>query len=97
MITTASTGAGVAELLAALDRHRPVAGSSDREARRSRAEALVWAIVGDRLRDELLGGPRLDGTAATIDAVAEHSLDPYAAADRLLASLRVRERGGTGA
>ena len=88
MITTASTGAGVPELLAALDRHRPVAGSTDREARRSRAEALVWAVVGDRLRDELLGALRLDGTAATLDAVADHSLDPYAAADRLLASLR---------
>jgi LAO/AO transport system kinase len=90
MITTASSGAGVPELLAALERHRPAAGSVDREARRSRAEALVWAIVDDRLRAELLDGNRLDGTAATLDAVADHELDPYAAADRLLATLRVR-------
>jgi len=90
MITTASSGAGVPELLAALERHRPAPGSVDREARRSRAEALVWAIVGDRLRAELLDGSRLDGTAATLDAVADHELDPYAAADRLLATLRVR-------
>jgi LAO/AO transport system kinase len=88
MITTASTGAGVPELLAALDRHRPALGSTDREARRSRAEALIWAVVGDRLRGELLGAARLDGTAATLDAVADHTLDPYTAADRLLASLR---------
>jgi LAO/AO transport system kinase len=91
MITTASTGAGVAELLEALDRHRPAGGSSEREARRSRAEALVWAIVGDRLRDELLDGSRVERTTSTLDEVADHSLDPYAAADRLLASLRLGE------
>ncbi|HXI79204.1 MAG TPA: methylmalonyl Co-A mutase-associated GTPase MeaB [Verrucomicrobiae bacterium] len=95
LITTASTGEGVPELLAALDRHRSTASAGDGatlRARLARAEAQVWAIVSDRLR-ERLHAPRLAGeTAATLDAVAEHRLDPFAAADEILATL-VEDRG----
>jgi LAO/AO transport system kinase len=89
LITTATTGAGVPELLTLLDRRR-AAGFDDRRARArlARAEAQVWAIVGERLRAELEAPARLAGTRAAIEAVAEHDLDPYAAADRLLATLR---------
>jgi LAO/AO transport system kinase len=88
LITTASTGEGVPALLAALDRHR----SAGREgladgARLARAEAQVWAIVAERLRDRFRGAAAAPETEATLRAVAEHRLDPYAAADRLLASL----------
>ena len=89
LITTATTGAGVPELLAALDRHRAQAregGSST--ARLARAEAQVWAILGDRLRAELTSSERRVDTERLLLAVADHQLDPFAAADRLLASLR---------
>ena len=89
LITTAATGAGVPELLAALDRHR-VAGRDgvSAAARQARAEAQVWAIVADRLRAQLHTPGRAASTTAVLTEVAEHRLDPYAAADRLLGSLR---------
>jgi len=89
LITTASTGQGVPELLTALDRHR-AAGRNDEgaaAAQLARAEALVWAIVGDRLRATLLDGERQAATRAVLADVAEHRLDPYAAADSLLGSM----------
>lgn len=89
-MTTASTGDGVAELLAFIDRHRGAATAPDGQARLTRAETQVWAIVGDRVRGALVDGGHASATAATLAEVAGHALDPYAAADRLLDSL---ERG----
>ena len=88
LITTASTGEGVPALLAALDRHRAAGreGVAD-AARLTRAEAQVWAIVSERLRDRFHGAAAGNVTASTLLAVAEHRLDPYTAADQLLASL----------
>ena len=88
LITTAATGAGVPELLAALDRHRAAGrdGLSD-GSRLARAEAQVWAILADRLGDALHVPERAAETRDVLDAVADHKLDPYAAADRLLARL----------
>jgi LAO/AO transport system kinase len=89
MVTTASTGDGVPELLAALDRHRAT-GRTDESggARRTRAEAQVWAILGERLRASLVAPERVASTDAILDDVAGHRLDPYAAADRLLRELQ---------
>jgi LAO/AO transport system kinase len=88
LITTASTGAGVAELLAALDRHRAAGREGvSAAARLARAEAQVWAIVAERLRERLHDETHRDATAATLDEVADHRLDPYGAADRLLATI----------
>jgi len=91
LITTAATGDGVPELLAALDRHRHAAaadgGDGARRARLARAEAQVWAILSERLRDRLHEGALSAATGATLVAVAEHRLDPYAAADELLGKL----------
>jgi LAO/AO transport system kinase len=90
MITTAATGAGVPELLAALDRHRAAAGergAGSASARLARAEAQVWAIVADRLRGRLHDPTHRAATADTLAEVADHRLDPYAAADRLLATV----------
>ena len=89
LITTAATGVGVPELLAALDRHRAIGrvGAAAPAARLARAEAQVWAILGERLRASLLAPDRRATTEAELAAVAEHSLDPYSAADRLLAGL----------
>ena len=88
LVTTATSGAGVPELLAVLDRRR-VAPADERRlaARRARAEEQVWAIVGERLRSRLEAPDRAGETAAVIDAVARHELDPYAAVDRLLEGL----------
>jgi LAO/AO transport system kinase len=88
LVTTAATGEGVEALLAALDRHRE-AGREDRTtaARLARAEAQVWAILGERLRASLRDDARRVTTDGILEAVADHRLDPYAAADRLLRSL----------
>jgi LAO/AO transport system kinase len=88
MVTTAMTGEGVPELLEAIDRRL---GGMDTEARTRvrgvRAEAQVWAILVERIRGRLLR--RADGGAAApvLEAVVERRLDPYAAADQLLATL----------
>jgi LAO/AO transport system kinase len=88
LVTTAATGEGVPELLAALDRHRAAGRTgSSAEARLARAEAQVWAILAERLRATLHDPARAAGTRAILAEVAEHRLDPYAAADRLLAGL----------
>ncbi len=99
LVATAATGEGVAELLAAIDRHRNTTRGSDGDAVRIvRAEAQVWAVLSDRLHEQLrlIEGP-IDGAAQgalagtetpageLIRAVAAHQLDPYAAADCLLA------------
>ena len=74
------------ELLAALDRHRAAGREGlSAAARLARAEAQVWAIVADRLRDRLHDPAHAAVTAALLEEVAGHRLDPYAAADRLLA------------
>jgi len=92
LVTTAATGDGVPELLAALDRHRAAAADEPTTAARlARAEAQVRAIIADRLRDALDEPARRAATAATIAEVADHALDPYAAADRLLAQFADRD------
>ncbi len=93
LITTASTGQGVPELLAALDRHRaglvrpPTDDGSPTAARLARADAQVRAILADRIADRLRVAPLADDAAATLRAVAEHRVDPFTAADRLLAAI----------
>jgi len=92
LVTTASTGEGVDDLLAALDRHRAAGrdeASGAAGARLARAEAQVWAILSDRLRDALREPRHAEATRTTLLEVAEHRLDPYAAADRLLEALGV--------
>ncbi len=92
LVTTASTGEGVPELLVALDRHRAAGvDGPTRAARRTRAGAQVRAVVVERIWARL-AAPGLAGkTDAAIDAVASHEMDPYAAADRLLAALDARD------
>lgn len=88
LITTAATGAGVPELLAALDRHRAAGRAGESTgARLARAEAQVWAIVSERLLERLHDPVHATATASLLTDVAEHRLDPYSAADRLLAEV----------
>ncbi|MGP1674826.1 MAG: methylmalonyl Co-A mutase-associated GTPase MeaB [Candidatus Limnocylindrales bacterium] len=88
LITTASTGAGVPELLVALDRHRALAKAGSGEAARlARASAQVRAVLADRLADRMRGDDLAPLTSSLVADVAEHRLDPYAAADRLLEAI----------
>ena len=87
-MTTASTGAGVPELLVAIDRHRATGQVAIAEtARLARAEAQVWAILAERLHARLHAPETTAATTAILREVADHRLDPYAAADALLESL----------
>jgi LAO/AO transport system kinase len=88
LITTASTGTGVPELLATLDAHRAAGRQGLSEgARLARAEAQVWAIVADRMRLQLQADRLADTTRSVLGEVAGHRLDPYAAADELIGLL----------
>ena len=89
LITTATTGQGIPELMAALDRHRGrerIASGSDR--RLARAHAQVWAILSARIRATLDAPEHRYSTSAVLRRVADHELDPFAAVDQLLATLR---------
>ena len=97
LVTTATTGDGIPELLATLDRHRARGReASDTPARLARAEAQVWAILADRLRADLHTGANREATAAVMHEVAAHRLDPFSAADRLLGSRRPVRGGDAG-
>jgi LAO/AO transport system kinase len=88
LVTTATTGEGIPALLAALDHHRPANDDgATPAARRFRARAQIRSVLVERL-DRRLETPGLAALGdRAIDAVASHELDPYAAADRLLAAL----------
>ncbi|HKA98343.1 MAG TPA: methylmalonyl Co-A mutase-associated GTPase MeaB [Streptosporangiaceae bacterium] len=86
--TTATAGEGIADLAAALDAHASWLDSSGERDRRRRARAReeVAAIAVATLRHRMGGLPgdsRLDELAAR---VAAGELDPYSAADELVAT-----------
>jgi len=88
--TVAATGTGIGEVLEAIDAHHAWArGNGHLQARRrKRAEEEIEAIAVTALRDQLASlrdGQRLADLAAD---VVEGTVDPYAAADRLLAEIR---------
>ena len=87
--TVASTGQGVDDLVAALDKHREyltdTGGLQERRRRRARDEVEAIAVTALRERfGDLRGHADLDALAT---AVVEREVDPYTAADRLLAAL----------
>jgi LAO/AO transport system kinase len=87
---TAISGGGIDELAAAIDSHRRWLTASGQLQRRRQASARreISAIaVGElqRRADGLAGASRLDELA---DQVCAGSLDPYAAADELIAASR---------
>ena len=95
LITTAATGAGVPELLAAIDRRR-VEGAleADGATRLARAEAEVRGALADRIGRRLDEPAMESARAIAVRAVAGHKLDPYTAADELLRSLLKPSAGG---
>lgn len=89
LLASGLEGHGVTELLAALDEHRASQAGADRPhgARLARARAQVEGILADRTREALWSPQGRAATDAVLEDVASHRLDPYAAADRLLAAL----------
>jgi LAO/AO transport system kinase len=86
--TVAARGEGVDDLAAAIDKHRAwlTEHGELRRRREARAAAEVEAIALGTLRGRI-GSIRGTGLGALATAVAAGELDPYAAADRLLAEL----------
>jgi LAO/AO transport system kinase len=88
LVATASTGQGVPELLAAVERHgAQLRAGGDERARLVRAEAQLEAALAERVHQRLHGPSRRSASDELLRAIASHALDPYAAADRLLALL----------
>jgi LAO/AO transport system kinase len=94
MLCSALNGAGVAELLAALDRRAPAADSRTADgAALKRAEAQISGILALRINAQLHDPHRAKARDETLRAVAAHEIDPFTAADRLLALLGERAAG----
>jgi len=79
LLTTATTGDGVAALAEAIDRHRSTA--RDPERARDRARNQLRRALADRALDRASANPGWD---EAIEAVARHELDPLTAAEELL-------------
>ena len=92
LLASAMTGAGVPELLAALDRRAPARSSAADEGAASaalkRAEAQLSGILAERVAAQMRAPGRAVQRQKTLRAVAAHEIDPYTAADRLLELLR---------
>jgi LAO/AO transport system kinase len=94
LLVAGATGKGVEDLLAALDRRGAAlrgqsagASSAAEAARLARADAQLSGILAERLRERLRDPAHRAATQAVLRKVAAHEIDPYAAADELLASL----------
>jgi LAO/AO transport system kinase len=98
LLASGLEGRGIAELLAALDEHhaRHIDTPRPHAARLARARAQVEGILADRTREALWSGRRRALADALLEQVAAHEIDPYAAADRLLAQLAVIDDPVTG-
>jgi len=99
LLVTALDGAGVPELLGALDRRAAaqqavrVDGGAD-ATRRARARAQIEGILGERLHARLARPAPAVEMEVLVAAVAAHALDPFAAADRALDLLAGRPTVG---
>lgn len=87
----ATRGDGVADVVAALDRHR--AWVETTEGGRARQRARLAEQVREALRESLIEaaihdlGPEIDAATLAVDA---HELDPYTAIERLVQAFRAR-------
>ena len=87
LATVAITGQGVPELAATIAGHGDYLRASGLWAARERARSReeIERLVRDRIMDRLAAALPAEERAALVTAVAERRLDPYTAADRLLA------------
>jgi GTPase len=89
--TTATTGEGIADLMARLDAHWSwLASSGERDRRRlARARAEITALAVAALAERPGGRPGGAGLDVLAARVAAGELDPYSAADELVAAASV--------
>ena len=81
--TVATTGAGVEDLWNAVGAHRAFLRSSGQDVARRRARAA--SQLASAVHQEIEASLRVDvGTPDIIDAIAERTLDPWTAAERIL-------------
>jgi LAO/AO transport system kinase len=80
LVTTATSGEGVAALADAIEAHRSVARTPD-QVRRRAADQVRRVLAGQAIRR----AERDADWGATVEAVAERRLDPVTAAERLAA------------
>jgi LAO/AO transport system kinase len=88
--TSAPTGSGVAEAVAALDAHGEHLAASGEGARRRavRARSRLVALLDDRFHRAVEArAPEPNGLEEAVSAVAERREDPYSAASRLFDGL----------
>ena len=90
LVTAATNGVGVQELLDAIDGRAAALGArgagSD-GARLARARAQLEGIVAERIQARILVAARTAETEALLRAIAAHEIDPYAAADQVIAAI----------
>jgi LAO/AO transport system kinase len=83
--TQATTGEGVPELLATIERFRAHSADSQGSRRRARAEFRLRELIAHRfvqhVEQEVLGEGELGGI---LDRIAARELDPYAAVDEIV-------------
>ena len=89
LATTAATGEGVEQLVEGLLAHRRWSQESGRHLRHRRAAARVQVreILLAQVRRRMAGLNEGEALEAVVAAVATRELDPYTAADRLLAEI----------
>ncbi|HXQ96102.1 MAG TPA: methylmalonyl Co-A mutase-associated GTPase MeaB [Candidatus Acidoferrales bacterium] len=88
LLVTAPTGEGIPDLLEALDRRGAGRDSQAlRPARLARAAAQLDAVMAERLRGRVRAVRHRAEIDALLHAIAGHEVDPYAAADRVIALL----------
>jgi LAO/AO transport system kinase len=87
--TVAVRGEGIADLVAALDAHRDwLDGSGERRRRRqARAAAEIQAITLEQVRARIGDVAGANGLSGLAERVVAGELDPYRAADELMAEL----------
>jgi len=89
--TVATTGLGVPELLAAIDRFRAHSEATQAARRRTRSEHRLRELVAHRFMNHLEQHVLKAGElAALVDRVAARELDPYTAANGLLERAGIR-------
>src|SRR5215468_814198 len=83
--TIATTGAGLDDLIGAIERHEAAVKAAGEERARARAEAQIAELIKDRLAEEARSIVDARGGLATLAGeVAARKRDPYGAAEEIV-------------